>query len=83
MLLVEHGLEKLDLVSKQSEENQRDIQKSFDNANEMMVHIESHTRSQALVVQTNDTMLKNLLSIDRRDVVIPLKALTSMVARVW
>lgn len=83
MLLVEHGLEKLDFVSKQSEENQRDIQKSFENVNAIMEHIESQTKSQALVMQTNDTMLKHLLSIVRRDVVIPLKALTSIVARVW
>jgi hypothetical protein len=83
MLLVEHGLEKLDFVSKQSMENQRDIQRSFENANAMMVHIESHTTSQALVVEDNNKMLKNLLSIVRRDIVIPLKAFTSMVARVW
>ena len=42
MLLLEHGLENLDVFSNQSEENQRDMQKSLENANAMMVEIESH-----------------------------------------
>ncbi len=83
MLLLQHGLEKLDIGSKQSEEAQRDMQKSFDHANAMMVQIEQHTRPQALAVQANNTILNRLLSVVRADVVMPLEALTSMVSRVW
>lgn len=83
MLLLEHGLENLDFISKQSEDNQQHMQKSLEIANAMMLNIESHTRSQALVMQATDTALKNLHSVVRRNVITPLKALTSMVTRVW
>lgn len=83
MMLLQHGLEGLDIASNRCEASQQDIKKSLENTNALVVELGANLKEQDLVVKKNSSILSSLLGLVTSDMIVSLKTLTSTVAQIW
>ena len=83
MLMLQHGLEKLDVASEQSEKNQEDIKDGFERCSRELKEVKSNIEAQTLAVRENKSIIQKLFWMVSSEIAAPLKALSQTVAKVW
>lgn len=83
IMLLQHGLEGLDVASNRCDASQQDIQKNLEKTTSLVVELSANLEEQELVVKKNNSMLSSLLSFVTSDIAVSLQTLTSTVAQIW
>jgi hypothetical protein len=83
MLLAEHGLEKMDLVSNKIESNNFEVRQKLDSTQCILQIVKDGVSAQALIVQNTQSMLSRLFQMVSGEIMTPWSSLGEMVAKVW
>ena len=83
MLLIQQGLEMLDMVSQLSERNQDDLQRCVEDCSGAVKDVRGDITAQGLATKENQSMLAKLFYLISAEITAPIKSLNEMVAQVW
>lgn len=83
MLLMQHGLEMLDVASRQTDKNQADLFKKIETSSRELRDVRRTAQAQLLAIKENNSMLHKLFWMVRGDTPTSFRALGDMVSRVW
>lgn len=83
MLLMTHGLDMLDCITEQADQNQENIQKGLGDSHSAIVRLDTTMQAQNRVVQDSRSMLRRLFGMVSGDIAAPLKLMAEMVSKVW
>lgn len=83
ILLAEHGLESLQVVSKDAEGFQEHVRGTLEGVQRAMSNIERNSGAQRHAVEANNSMLTTLYQMVCGDISSGLKSLMSMASTVW
>lgn len=83
MLLMQQGLEMLDVAAEQSDKNQEDLLNRLENSSKELREVRGDVQAQILAVKENNFMIRKLFRMVSGEVVAHVKALGEMVSKVW
>ena len=83
MLMLQNGLEKLDVASEQSSKNQKKTKNGIDGCSKELKEVKGNLEAQVLAVRENNSMIQKLFWMVSGEIAAPLKTLSQMVAKVW
>jgi hypothetical protein len=83
ILLVEHGLERMDIHEKKAEEDALQIRQQLDNANTTLRDVTKNSATQAVILNTMHSMLGNLCMVVCGEVKATLQQVSQVVNKVW
>ena len=83
MLLVQQGLEMLDVASEQTSKNQEELRDRIEASSKELREMRGNTEAQAFAVRENTSSIQKLFWMVSGEVAAPLKILTQTVAKVW
>lgn len=83
MLLVQQGLETLDVASECMDKNQEELRVRVEESTRELREVKGNSEAQAVAVKENNAMIRKLVSMVSGDLAAPLKALAQMVTNVW
>ena len=83
MFMLQNGLEKLDVASKQSEKNQEETKDGIEGCSRELKDVKGNIGAQILAVRENKSMIQKLLWIVSGEIAASLKTLSQTVAKVW
>ena len=83
MLMIRQGLEVLDVVSRQADRNQEDLQRCVEDCSSAVKNIQGDIAAQVRAVKANESLIFKLFHVVCREIIAPLKSLNEMVAQVW
>jgi len=83
MLLIQQGLEMLDMVSQLSERNQRDLQRCVEDCSRAVKDVRGDVIAQSSAIQENQSMIAKLFYRVSAEIRAPLRSLNEMVAQLW
>lgn len=83
MLLMQHGLEMLDVAARQTDRNQADLITKIENSSRELREVRGDAQAQLLAVRATNSMLHKLLWMVCGDNPTSFKALGDMVSKVW
>lgn len=83
MMLMTHGLKRLDCVAEQSNQSQEHVRRRLDDSHTAIVRLDASLQAQNRVVQDSKSMLQRLFGIVSGDIAAPLKVMAEMVSKVW
>ena len=86
MLMLQHGLERLDIASEQSEQNRRDqeeIKDRIESCSRELKEVKGNVEAQVLAVRENKSIIYKLFRMVSGEIAAPLKTLSQTVAKVW
>jgi tetratricopeptide (TPR) repeat protein len=83
ILLAEHGLERIDIVSERSERDKLQLRDRLEDTQKVIEQINRSTQAQAQAVAEANYMLGKLFQMVNSEVVASLKSFARMVSKVW
>jgi hypothetical protein len=83
LLLVQHGLEKMDLIQQKAETDNLQVRERLDQAGDVIARIENSVVGQMALVQQTHTMTRNLLNMIFGEFRTSWRSLGQMVAQLW
>ena len=83
MLMLQNGLEKLDVTSEQSNKNQDEIKDGFERCSREIKEVKGNIEAQVLAVRENKSIIQKLFGMVGGEIAAPLKTLSQTVAKVW
>ena len=83
MLILQNGLEKLDVASEQSNKNQEETRNGIEDCSKELSEVKGNVEAQVLAVRENNSMIQRLFGMVSGEIAAPLKTLSQTVAKVW
>ena len=83
MLMLQNGLERLDVASEQNRRNQEEIKDKFESCSRELKEVKGNVEAQVLAVRENKSIIYKLFWMVNDEIVAPLKTLSQTVAKVW
>ena len=83
VLLLQQGLEKLDVASEMTDKNQEELRNRMKDSSKELGEVRGNLEAQALAIRENRSMIQKLFWMISGDVAAPLKSLSQTVAKVW
>ena len=83
MLMLQEGLERLDVASEKSEKNQEETKDGIDSCSRELKDVKGNVEAQVLAVRENKSMIQKLFWMVSGEIAAPLKTLSQTVAKVW
>ena len=83
ILMLQNGLERLDVASEQSKNNQEETKNGIEGCSTELKEMKGNVEAQILVVRENNSMIQKLFGMLSGEIAAPLKTLSQTVAKVW
>ena len=83
MLMLQEGLERLDVASEKSEKNQEETKDGIKVCSRELKGVKGSVEAQVLAVRENNSILQKLFCMVSGEIAAPLKTLSQTVAKVW
>lgn len=83
MMMINHGLGMLDVVTEEADNQSKDLQKRLADSNDALQDAQDSIGRNGLVAADNHSMLKRLFGVVTGDIIAPLQTLQDLVAKVW
>jgi hypothetical protein len=83
ILLMEHGLERMDIYEKRAEEDASQIRQQLDDANTALKDVAKTSAGEAVILRTMHSMLGNLWKVVCGEVKTSLQQVSQVVNKVW
>ena len=83
MLMLQNGLEKLDVASEQSNKNREETKKGIEGYSRELKEVKGSIEAQVLAVRENNSVIQKLFWMVSGEIAAPLKTLSQTVAKVW
>ena len=83
MLMVQNGLEKLDVASEQSKKNQEETRNGFEARSRELKEMKGDVEALVLAVRENNSMIQKLFGVVGGEIAAPLTTLIQTVAKIW
>lgn len=82
-LMLQNGLERLDVASEQSERNQEETKDRIETCIRELKEVKGNVEAQVLAVRENDSITHKLFGMVSGEIAASLKTLSQTVAKVW
>ena len=83
MLMLQKGLERLDVASEQTEKNQEETKDGIEGCSRELNEVKGNVEAQVLAVRENNSIIQKLFCMVSGEIAAPLKTLSQTVAKVW
>ena len=83
MLILQNGLEKLDVASEQSKQNQEETKNGIEDCSRELREVKGNVEAQVLAFRENNSIIQKLFGMVSGEILAPLKTLSQTVAKVW